>query len=204
MEASRKKYPFRRKEGPSFRVFSGYNQRFFTEVNENLDKFFSEKDREYYLNRYGRINQDFDYLSPVYFAAAIAFLNNHKEGPTPSNFNDKAVDKYVKPLILLTPPNIPASTLNLRRKIELLRYIRLVLKIDSMYYPTGRESITYEPNMNSPLESPSRSPSRSPSPKKSTKKKKAKDTEAEEPILDISPPETKKKKKTKSMFFDEE
>ena len=35
MEASRKKYPFRRKEGPSFRVFSGYNQRFFTEVNQS-------------------------------------------------------------------------------------------------------------------------------------------------------------------------
>jgi len=135
---AKKRYPFK---GPSFRVTSGYNQRFFSEVNANLDKLqltnMDERDREYYLARYGRINVDFDYLSPIYFASAVAFLNDHKGGPKKSNFNEKAIEKYVKPIISDIPSTIPASTLNLRRKIEFLRYIRLLIKIENMYYPSG-------------------------------------------------------------------
>jgi len=169
METSRKKKFFKKKEGPSFRVFSGYNQRFFSAVNENLDKFLPETEREYYLNRYGRINEDFDYLSPIYFAAAITFLNQNKDGPTTSNFNDKVVDKFVKPNMTDAPPSISASGLNLRRKIELLRYIRLLIKLDSFYYPSESGEITRKSRSPSSRSSSPRSPSpRSPSPRSSS------------------------------------
>lgn len=200
METARKKKFFKKKEGPSFRVFSGYNQRFFTEVNENLDKFLPETEREYYLNRYGRINEDFDYLSPIYFAAAIAFINQYKGGPTTSNFNDKAVDKYVKPNMTDNPPSIPPAALNLRRKIEFLRYIRLLLKIDSYYYPTEAET-RVSPKRSSPKKSSSMSPpspKKLPSPKKKSKSKK-KEKEEEEIGIVISP-QPKKKSSKKPIF----
>jgi hypothetical protein len=120
------------KQGPSYRVFEGENQDFLSAVNEKLSQLpeMSTNIRNTLIGMYGSIKSNFNYLSPIYFAGAVAFIHKYPKGPTKNNFTDENVKNYITRNILENPSSIPASTLELRRKIEFLRYIRLVQKIN--------------------------------------------------------------------------
>jgi hypothetical protein len=117
---------------PITKISEGINKKFLIQVNEYLVYLpdMTENTRDFYIDRYSRIEEPFRYMSPLYFASAIAFLHRNKNGPTEKNFNDKAVKEYVSRLVTETSSTIPPTTLELRRKIEFLRYIRLLLQIN--------------------------------------------------------------------------
>jgi len=136
MEKARKGkfYKFQKKRlAPVTKLSEGINKKFLISVNDNLFKLpeMTESIRDEYIARYSRIEINLRFLSPIYFASAIAFLHDYPEGPTKNNFTDTAVKKYVSRLISENPSTISISTLELRRKIEFLRYIRLLIKINS-------------------------------------------------------------------------
>jgi hypothetical protein len=122
----------KKKLAPVTKLSEGINKKFLITVNDNLFKLpeMSEPIRDEYITRYSRIEINLRFLSPIYFASAIAFLHDYPEGPTDKNFTDSAVKKYVSRLMMETPSTISTSTLELRRKIEFLRYIRLLIKIN--------------------------------------------------------------------------
>jgi hypothetical protein len=124
-----------KKKGPYFLVREGANKEFLTQVNENLSKLtnITQGVRENYINQYITIPISLKYFSPIYFASAIAFLHDNKDGADKENFNDEAVQLYVSPLIFGTEGSISKSAQMLRRKVEFLRYIRLLLQINSIY-----------------------------------------------------------------------
>ena len=137
MEKARKGkfYKFQKKKiAPVTKLSEGVNKKFLVVVNDNLFKFpeMSESIRDEYISMYNRIDTNLRFLSPIYFASAIAFLHDHPDGPTVENFNDSAVKKYVTKLIPDPPSSISTSTINLRRKIEFLRYIRLLYKMNDI------------------------------------------------------------------------
>lgn len=137
MERARKGkfYKFQKKKlGPITKLTEGVNRKFLASVNDNLFKLpdMSETIRDEYISKYSRIDTNLRFLSPLYFASAIAFLHQNPEGPTTENFNDAAVKKYVSRLITESPTSISSSTLELRRKIEFLAYIRLLIKMDDL------------------------------------------------------------------------
>jgi hypothetical protein len=119
---------------PFTKLSEGINRRFLISVNDNLFKLpdMTETIRDEYITKYSRIDMNLRFLSPIYFASAIAFLHDNPEGPNEENFNDDSVKKYVSRLILESPSTLTQSTLDLRRKIEFLRYIRLLIKINSL------------------------------------------------------------------------
>lgn len=136
MEKARKGkfYKFQKKKlAPVTKLSEGINKKFLVSVNDSLFKLseMSEPIRDEYIARYSRIETNLHFLSPVYFASAIAFLHDHPDGPTQENFTNASVKKYVSRLISETPTTISSATLELRRKIEFLRYIRLLIKINS-------------------------------------------------------------------------
>lgn len=139
MERSKGKGKFfnkfqKKKLGPVTKLAEGVNRKFLMLVNDNLFKLpdMSEPIRDEYISKYSRIEINLRFLSPIYFAAAIAFLHQNKEGPTEENFDNSAVKKYISRLITDSPTSISASTLELRRKIEFLRYIRLLIKMNTL------------------------------------------------------------------------
>ena len=123
----------KRKLAPITKISEGINKKFLTAVNDNLFKLpeMSEAIRDEYIAKYSRLDTNLTYLSPLYFASAIVFLHRFKDGPTTKNFSDDAVKKYVSSIITETPASISTSTLNLRRKTEFLRYIRLLIRINN-------------------------------------------------------------------------
>jgi hypothetical protein len=136
MERARTKGKFikfqKKKLGPVTKLYEGVNKKFLNSVNDNLFKLpeMSEAIRDEYIAKYSRVETNLRFLSPIYFASAIAFLHDHPEGPTTTNFTDAAVKKYVSRLLTDNPASIKPSSLELRRKIEFLRYIRLLIKMD--------------------------------------------------------------------------
>lgn len=137
MEKARKgKYQrFQKKKiAPVTKLTEGINKKFLVSVNDNLFKFpeMSESIRDEYITKYSRVETNLRFLSPIYFASAIVFLHDHPDGPTPQNFTDVAVKKYVTKLIPDTPASLTPSEITLRRKIEFLRYIRLLYKMNDI------------------------------------------------------------------------
>lgn len=108
-------------------ISEGINKKFLLAVNDHLFILLSENKRKEYIDKYSAVQEPLGYLSPQYFASAIAFWDINKEGPNEDNFNNSTVNKYVN---LSSNSAIPQPVLNLRRKIELLRYIRLLEKIN--------------------------------------------------------------------------
>lgn len=131
MEKS-KRFAKKKHSGPSYRVFEGENQDFLSAVNEKLAQLpdVTETFRNSIIGIYGSLPFNLKYMSPVYFAGAIAFLNKFENGPTKQNLTDAAVEKYIGRNIPDNPGTVSASTIKLRRKIEFLRYIRLVNKLN--------------------------------------------------------------------------
>ena len=124
--------PNPKKKGPYYTVRDGINKDFLTQVNEKLSKLpnMSQSVRENYVNELIQIRISLKFYSPIYFASAISFLHDYKDGPNEENFNDEAVQTYVSPLMIdFGESTIPKTVLNLRRKIEFLRYIRLLESI---------------------------------------------------------------------------
>ena len=137
MEKARKgKYQkfAKKKIAPVTKLTEGINKKFLISVNDNLFKFpeMSESIRDQYIAKYSRVETNLRYLSPIYFASAIAFLHDHTDSPTPQNFTDSAVKKYVTKLIPESPSSLTASETTFRRKIEFLRYIRLLYKMNDL------------------------------------------------------------------------
>jgi hypothetical protein len=135
MERTREKFRPKKKafkQGPTYRVFEGENQEFLSAVNEKLANLpeMTTNIRNSMIGMYGTIKSNFNYMSPIYFASAIAFLYKYPKGPTKTNFTNENLSNYVSRNFLETPASIPKSTLDLRRKTEFLRYIRLVSKIN--------------------------------------------------------------------------
>lgn len=120
------------KQGPNYRVFEGENRDFLSAVNEKLANLpeMTTNIRNSLIGMYGTIKANFNYMSPIYFASAIAFLHKYPKGATKNNFTNENLNSYVSRNFLETPVSIPKSTLDLRRKTEFLRYIRLVSKIN--------------------------------------------------------------------------
>jgi hypothetical protein len=111
-------------------VPEGINKKFLITLNEYLFLLLSETKRKSYIDKYTLIQEPLEYLSPLYFASAIAFLDKNPNGPNPDNFNDSAVNQFVNKLFTSSNTSIALSTLKLRRKIEFLRYIRLLMNIN--------------------------------------------------------------------------
>jgi hypothetical protein len=118
--------------GPVYRVFEGENQDFLSAVNEKLANLpeMTTNIRNNLIGMYGTIKANFTYMSPIYFAGAVAFLYKYPKGPTKNNFTNENMDNYINKNLLENPSSIPASVLKIRRKTEFLRYIRLVSKIN--------------------------------------------------------------------------
>jgi len=131
MEKS-KRFAKKKYSGPSYRVFEGENQDFLSAVNEKLAQIsdVTETFRNSVIGVYGSLPFDLKFMSPVYFAGAVAFLHKFENGPTKQNFTDAVLEKYIGRNILDNPGSVSESTLKLRRKIEFLRYIRLVEKLN--------------------------------------------------------------------------
>jgi hypothetical protein len=107
--------------GPVYRVFEGENQDFLSAVNEKLANLpeMTTNIRNNLIGMYGTIKANFTYMSPIYFAGAVAFLYKYPKGPTKNNFTNENMDNYIN-----------KNLLEIRRKTEFLRYIRLVSKIN--------------------------------------------------------------------------
>jgi hypothetical protein len=120
------------KQGPNFRVFEGENRDFLTAVNEKLANLpdISTEIRKILIENYGSFQRPLSFMSPVYFAAAVAFLYKYPKGPTKTNFTNENLNNYVTRNITETPSSVSKASLEIRRKTEFLRYIRLVMKID--------------------------------------------------------------------------
>jgi hypothetical protein len=137
MDKSKSKYLKQQKKKPSgpitYSVAEGINKKFLIAVNDNLYYFKSmnQSTRDAYLAKYNRIMEPLTYLSPIYFASAVAFIHDNKGELNEKTFDNKAVEKYVSILMSEFKSSISASEINLRRKIEFLRYIRMVLLINS-------------------------------------------------------------------------
>lgn len=137
MEKARKgkyqRFP-KKKIAPVTKLTEGINKKFLIAVNDNLFKFpeMSESIRDEYITKYSRVDIDIRFLSPIYFASAIVFLHDYPDGPTTQNFTDSAVKKYVTKLIPDSPASLSPSEITLRRKIEFLRYIRLLYKMNDI------------------------------------------------------------------------
>jgi hypothetical protein len=122
------KYKFQKKKvgiAPIANIPEGINKKFLIALNEYLFILLEESKRKKYVDKYTLEKEPLGYLSPLYFASAIAFLDKNKE-LTKENFNDKAVKEYVDRLFTASNTSIPPETLKLRRKIEFLRYIKLL------------------------------------------------------------------------------
>jgi hypothetical protein len=137
MEKARKgKYQkfAKKKIAPVTKLTEGINKKFLISVNDNLFKFpeMSESIRDQYIAKYSRVDTNLRYLSPIYFASAIVFLHDYPDGPTQQNFTDATVKKYVTKLIPDSPSSLTASEVTFRRKIEFLRYIRLLFKMNDL------------------------------------------------------------------------
>jgi len=120
------------KQGPNFRVFEGENRDFLTAVNEKLANLpdISTEIRKILIDNYSTFQRPLSFTSPLYFAAAIAFLYKYPKGPSKTNFTNENLNNYVIRNITETPSSISKASLEIRRKTEFLRYIRLVMKID--------------------------------------------------------------------------
>jgi hypothetical protein len=138
MERARKgkyqKFGAKKKIAPVTKLTEGINKKFLITVNDNLFKFpeMSESIRDQYISKYSRVDTNLRYLSPIYFASAIVFLHDYPDGPNTQNFTDAAVKKYVSKIIPESPGSLTASEILFRRKIEFLRYIRLLLKMNDI------------------------------------------------------------------------
>jgi hypothetical protein len=133
MDKSKNKFfkvPKKKGVVPTGYVPEGINQKFLFAVNDYLLIIMEETKRQNYINKYSSITEPLAYLSPLYFASAIAFLDKHNNGPNEKNFNDTAVTDYVSRLFSVSNKVVGPSTLKLRRKIEFLRYIRLLISIN--------------------------------------------------------------------------
>lgn len=121
-----------KQQGQNYRVFEGENQDFLSAVNEKLANLpeITTNIRNTLVGMYGTVKANFNYMSPVYFAGAAAFLHKYPKGPTKTNFTTENLDAYINRNILENPASIPVNTIKLRRKMEFLRYIRLVSKIN--------------------------------------------------------------------------
>lgn len=124
--------PKKKAQGPNFRVFEGENRDFLTAVNEKLANLpeISTEIRKILIDNYSTFQRPLSFTSPLYFAAAIAFLYKYPKGPSKTNFTNENLNNYVIRNITETPSSISKASLEVRRKTEFLRYIRLVMKID--------------------------------------------------------------------------
>lgn len=127
-----KKKGFKQQQGPSYRVFEGENQEFLSVVNEKLANLpeMSTNIRNTLIGMLGTIKTNFSYMSPIYFAAAVAFVHKYPKGPTKTNFTTENFNNYLVRNFRETPASISKSALEIRRKTEFLRYIRLIMKIN--------------------------------------------------------------------------
>lgn len=147
MEIGAKYRPAKKKafkqQGPNYRVFEGENQEFFSAVNEKLANLpeMTTNIRNTLIGTYGTVKANFNYMSPIYFAAAIAFLYKFPKGANKNNFTDENFSNYVLRNLTENPSSISKSSLTMRRKCEFLRYIRCVQKINEEIKSLLSESI---------------------------------------------------------------
>jgi hypothetical protein len=101
------------------------NQMFLVELDKILLKLVNQSTRERIIKTLSNYTQPLFLFSPIYFGLALKFIQN--DSPTISDaFMKKEVERF-----LPSPTGELAQAKNIRRKINLLRYIRLVENINA-------------------------------------------------------------------------
>jgi hypothetical protein len=99
------------------------NQKFIIQVEEQLQRLaMNQQKREPYINKLKQIERNMMFFSPVYMALAIFYKDKGL-----SIIDDKFLKKTAN--ILLSTPTDDIDLRNLKRKVTINRYVRL---LDSM------------------------------------------------------------------------
>jgi hypothetical protein len=97
------------------------NQKFIIELEDKLQRLpgMVQQKREPYINKLKQIDKNMIFFSPIYMALAIY---SKEKGV------DTIDDKFLKKIanILLSTPNEDIELKNLKRKVSINRYIRLL------------------------------------------------------------------------------